>query len=89
MPRFFRAPPTSAEPICPLLEVHFYWKVSFGARGLSVVQISEVVRYSRAINVLSLRELAVGVSTVVCYTVDVRYWECPLTEVPLHLKRSI
>ena len=27
--------------------------------------------------------IAVGASTVVHYTVDVCYWECPLTEVPL------
>ena len=27
--------------------------------------------------------IAVGASTVVRYTVDVHYWECPLTEVPL------
>ena len=29
--------------------------------------------------------IAVGVSTVVRYTVDVRYWECPLTEAPLYI----
>ena len=29
--------------------------------------------------------IAVGTSTVVCYTVNVRYWECPLTEVPLYI----
>ena len=40
IPAHFRAPPTSAQPICPLLEVHFYWKESFGARGLSVVRNS-------------------------------------------------
>ena len=28
--------------------------------------------------------IAVGTSTVVRYTVDVRYWECPLSEVPLY-----
>ena len=56
IPAHFRAPPTSAQPICPLLEVQFYWKVSFGARGLSVVRNSEVVRYSGAVNVLRLRE---------------------------------
>ena len=27
--------------------------------------------------------MAVGTSTV-CYTVDICYWECPLTEVPLY-----
>ena len=56
VPAYVGAPPTSAQPICPLLEVHFYWKVSFGARGLPVVWNSEVVRYSGAVNVLSLRE---------------------------------
>ena len=40
----------------PLLEVILYWKVSFGARGLSVIRNSEVVRYSGAENVLRLRE---------------------------------
>ena len=30
--------------------------ISFGARGLSVVRDSEVVRHSGAVNVLSLRE---------------------------------
>ena len=32
------------------------------------------------------RGIAVGASTVVRYTIDVRYWECPLTKVPLHLR---
>ena len=56
VPAYFQAPPTSAQPICPLLEVCFYCKVSFGARGLSVVRNSKVVRYSGAVNILSLRE---------------------------------
>ena len=30
--------------------------------------------------------IAVGTSTVVCYTVCVRYWECPLSDVPLFVK---
>ena len=38
----FCAPPTSTPPICPLLEVHFYRIVSFGARRLSVVRNSEL-----------------------------------------------
>ena len=29
--------------------------------------------------------IAVGASTVVHYTVDAPYWECPLTEVPLYM----
>ena len=29
--------------------------------------------------------IAVGTSTVVLYTVDVRYLECPLSEVPLNI----
>ena len=29
--------------------------------------------------------IAVGASIVVHYMVDVRYWECPLTEVPLYI----
>ena len=33
--------------------------------------------------------IAVGASTVVRYTVDVRYWECPLTEVPLYTSHLI
>ena len=28
--------------------------------------------------------IAVGTSTVVRYSGDVRYWECPLSEVPLY-----
>ena len=56
VPANFRAPLTSDQPICPLLEVRFYWKVSFGACGLSVVWKSEVVRYSGEVNVLSLQE---------------------------------
>ena len=39
-----------------LLEVCFYWKVSFGAGGLSVIRNSEVVRYLGAVNVLCLWE---------------------------------
>ena len=31
-------------------------------------------------------EIAVGTSTVVHYTVDVRYWEYPLTGVPLYIR---
>ena len=46
------APPLA----CPLQEVRFYRKVSFGAQDLSVVQSSEVVRYSGAVNVLLVRE---------------------------------
>ena len=41
-----------------------------------------VVRYSGAENVLRLRELAVGTSTVVLNSEEVRYWEGPLSEVP-------
>ena len=33
--------------------------------------------------------IAVGVLTVARYTVDVRYWECLLTEVPLYCKSGI
>ena len=33
--------------------------------------------------------IAVGTSTVVRYTVDVRYWECPLSEVPLYIPPSL
>ena len=29
--------------------------------------------------------IAIGTSTIVCYMVDVHYWECPLTEVPLYI----
>ena len=36
-PTYFRALTTSVQPIYPLLEVHYYWKVSFGACRLSVV----------------------------------------------------
>ena len=32
--------------------------------------------------------IAVGASTIVRYTVDVRYWECPLTKVPLYINAS-
>ena len=56
VPAYFRALPTSAERICPLLEVCLYWRVSFGACGMSVVRNSEVVCYSGAVNVLRLRE---------------------------------
>ena len=49
--------------------------MSFGARDLSVVRNSEVVRYL---------DVAVGTATVVRYSGDVRYWECPLPEVPLY-----
>ena len=34
-------------------------------------------------------EIAVGASTVVCYTVDVCYWECPLTKVPLYYSQFL
>ena len=64
IPANFQAPHTSVQPICPLLEVCFYWKVSFGAHGLSVVQNSD----SKCIGSAGL---AVGVSTVVCYTVAI------------------
>ena len=30
--------------------------------------------------------IAIGASSVVCYKVDVHYWECPLSEVPLYKK---
>ena len=31
--------------------------------------------------------IAVGTSAAVRYTVDVRYWECPLTEFPLYMPK--
>ena len=33
--------------------------------------------------------IAVGTSSVVRYMVDVRYWECPLKEVPLYTQYNI
>ena len=63
----------SAYKTPPLVEVRFYRKVSFGARDLSVVWNSVVVRYSGAVNVngnsswyINCRPLFVG---------------CPLLEV--------
>ena len=56
VPAYFRAPPTSAQPICLLLEMLLYWKVSFDAPGLSVLWNSGVVRYLGAVNVLNLWE---------------------------------
>ena len=63
------------------------WKVSFGTQRLSVIRNSEVVRSSGAENVLRLRiYLAVGTSTVVRYSEEVRYWEGPLSEVSLYTR---
>ena len=33
--------------------------------------------------------VAIGASSVVRYKVDVRYWECPLSEVPLYVAMAI
>ena len=33
---------------------------------------------------IASRGIAVGTSAVVRYSGDVRYWECPLSEVPLY-----
>ena len=51
----------------------------------SVIRTSEVVRYSGAAIVLYIMETSVGAYTSVRYSVDVRYWECPLIETPLYL----
>ena len=34
-------------------------------------------------------ETAVGACTIVRYSVDVRYWECPLIETPLYMYKVI
>ena len=80
VPAYLRAPPTSAQPICQLLEVSFYWKVLFGAHGLSVVRNSEVVHYSGAVNVLSLR----GGNNSWCIDCCSLYSRCLLLGVPVN-----
>lgn len=67
------------QPICPLLEVCFY---SSGACGLSVVRKSRL-------SAVESPQIAVGTLTVVRYTVDVCYWECLLTEIPLCIVNSL
>ena len=85
----FELRPQAPSPFCPLLEVRFYWKVSFGARGLSVVLNLEVICCSRAGKCIESMGIAVGASTVVRYAVDIRYWECPLTEVPMYVYKFL
>ena len=54
---------------------------------VSVIRNSEVVRYSGVSIVLYqfiCMETAVGACNSVHYSVDVRYWECPLVESPLY-----
>ena len=53
-----------------------YGIVSYSTRGLSIILNFEVVRYSGVENVLCL--------WVLCFTEEVRYWEGPLSEVPLY-----
>ena len=53
--------------------------------AVSVIQNSEVVRYSGAATVLNIiMEISVGTYSSVRYLVEVRYWECPLIESPLY-----
>ena len=55
---------------------------------VSVIRNSEVVRYSGVSIVLAIcMETAVGACNSVRYSVDVRYWECPLIESPLYYVR--
>ena len=61
--------------------MYFYYCVRTSA---SVIRNSEVVRYSGAAIVLYIMETSVGAYTSVRYSVDVRYWECPLIETPLY-----
>ena len=70
---YFRAPPTSGRP-----GDRFYCLVhadcpEFG--GCALFWSSKCIESTK---------ITVGTSTVVHYTVDVRYWECPLTEFPLY-----
>ena len=52
---------------------------------VSVIRNSEVVRYSGvSIYCIICMETAVGACNSVRYSVDVRYWECPLIESPLY-----
>ena len=68
----------SAQPICPLLEVRFYWKVSFfGARGLSIVQNSECPLFGSS---KCIESTVIAVGALTCPL----YGESPLTEVPLY-----
>ena len=64
--------------ICPLLEVYIIWCTRIvrcpGFRGCPPFRGSKCIESTR---------IVVGASTVVRYTVDISYWECPLTEVPL------
>ena len=82
VPAYFQALPTSTQPICPLLEVHFYWKVSFGARGLSVVRNSEF----GSGKCIDSTGIAVGIYINCCLL----YGRCPLLgvfeEVPLYIQ---
>ena len=61
--------------------MHLYYCVQTSA---SVIQNSEVVRYSGAAIVLYYLETSVGAYSSVRYLVDVRYWECPLIESSLY-----
>ena len=47
---------------------------------VSVIRNSEVVRYSGAAIVFIHIETSIGAYSSVHYSVDVRYWECPLIE---------
>ena len=64
-------------------------KIPFGTLRLSVVRNSEVFRYSGAENVFASTGITVGTSTEVRYTENVRYWEGPLSEVPLYHSLAI
>ena len=65
-----------------LSEVFFYWKVLFGTQCLPVIRNSEVSAIGSSKHIASTG-IAVGRSTRVRYTEEVRYWEGPLLEVPL------
>ena len=63
----------------------------------SVVRWAAFVRYSEfgGCSIIGSRKctastgIAVGTSTVVRYSEEVHYWECPLSDVPLYIEKCL
>ena len=65
-----------------------YLKVSFGAQRLSVIQFGGCPIFGSR-KCTASTGIAVGTSMVVHYSEEVRYWEGPLSEVPLYIVLDI
>ena len=62
-----------------------YWKVSFGTQRLAVYSEFGGCALFGSRKCTASTGIAVGTSTVVGYSEEVRYWEGPLSEVPLYV----